>query len=164
MFPTDNLNRGERFITKILPGVKDLLGNAITLTTYSPFITGLNALSITSIDDYESGVDNWWQPSQSGQTTGIGAGTSRDENQEMVNHLTESNKSMSLTYEWNKNAQSWFIRLYLGGGEPRTVEFDTSYVLQVYVFGDGSGNLLRFCVDDRLPGRCVGRPPNERQW
>jgi hypothetical protein len=36
-------------------------------------------------------------------------------------------------------------------GSPENVVFDTSYVLQAYIFGDGSGNMIRFCLDDRLP-------------
>ena len=28
--------------------------------------------------------------------------------------------------------------------------FDNSYILQAYVFGDGSGNKIRFCVDDNI--------------
>jgi N-acetylmuramoyl-L-alanine amidase len=151
LFPRENLYDGERYLIDISSGIKDLLGNTVTYANYIPFITGFETIEITSIDNFESGVDHWWQPSQSGQTTGIGAGTLRSANQNFVNLLSSSTQSLELDYEWDVNASSWFIRLYLGGGAPRSVVFDTSYVLQSYVFGDGSGNSLRFCVDDRLP-------------
>jgi hypothetical protein len=151
LFPRENLFDGERYLTQISPGLKDLLGNTVTSSVYIPFITGLEFLEITSIDNFEAGLDNWWQPSQSGQTTGIGVETVRTENQDIVNILTNSTHSMELNYEWVFNAPSWFIRLYLDVGSPENIVFDTSYVLQAYVFGDGSGNMMRFCLDDRLP-------------
>jgi hypothetical protein len=40
------------------------------------------------------------------------------------------------------------LREYLYGGAPRNVIFDTSYFLQVYVWGDGSRNKLRFAIDE----------------
>ena len=156
LFPHENLFDGERYLTTISKGLKDLLGNTVTGSLYIPFITGLESLTITSIDNFEGGVGDWWQPSQSGQTTGTGAGTLRMVNQEIVNLLTNSVQSMELSYDWNVNASSWFIRLYLDVGSPENVVFDTSYVLQAYVFGDGSGNEVRFCVDDRLPAVATG--------
>jgi hypothetical protein len=44
------------------------------------------------------------------------------------------------------------LREYLSGGPPRDVIFDTSYILQVYIFGDGTGNRFRFCVDEDING------------
>jgi hypothetical protein len=58
---------------------------------------------------------------------------------------------MQITYGWDTSAGSWLIREYLSDGPPYQVLFDSGYILQVYVFGDGSGNQLRFAVDDNVP-------------
>jgi hypothetical protein len=69
---------------------------------------------------------------------------------------------MALDYEWDVNAGSWLIRLYLSGGTPRGVVFDTSYVLQTYVFGDGGRNKFRFAIDE---GNASDWPNHEvSQW
>ncbi|MEC7745513.1 MAG: T9SS type A sorting domain-containing protein, partial [Candidatus Neomarinimicrobiota bacterium] len=54
-------------------------------------------------------------------------------------------------YGWNLSDNEWLIRVYLSGGAPRDVTFNDSKTMQAYVFGDGSGNGFRFCVDDNLP-------------
>jgi N-acetylmuramoyl-L-alanine amidase len=148
LFPYENLFDNERYITQISAGLKDLLGNTVTSSLSYPFNTGTYDVDIISIDNYEGGVENWWQPSQSGSTTGIAEGTLRNANQEIVNLLTSSTQSMVLHYDWDVNASSWLIRLYLGGGAPRNVEFDTSYILQTYIFGDGGNNKFRFALDE----------------
>lgn len=42
------------------------------------------------------------------------------------------------------------LREYLSGGTPRAVEFDTTYILQCYIFGDGSNNKFRFAIDEAV--------------
>jgi hypothetical protein len=162
LFPDEKLNPDERYITHISEGIKDLLGNT-TMSSHSyPFTTGEEDIIITSIDNFEGGVDNWWQPSQSGSTTGIAGGTLKNSNQEIVNLLTNSTQSMALDYEWDLHASSWLIRLYLSGGAPRNVEFDTEYILQTYVFGDGGKNKFRFALDE---GNASSWPNHEvSQW
>jgi hypothetical protein len=95
---------------------------------------------------------NWWQPDGSGSTVGIIVpNTVFGFQSQTVPPATVPKKSASLRYEWDPNASDWLIREYLAGGAPRDVLFDTSYVLQCYVFGDGSNNRFRFAVDDNVP-------------
>ena len=54
-------------------------------------------------------------------------------------------------YGWNLSSSDWLIRIYLSGGLPREVIFNNSKIMQAYIFGDGSGNSFRFCVDDNFP-------------
>ena len=61
-------------------------------------------------------------------------------------------QSMRIDYDWDIYANSWLIREYLNGGTPRTKEFNTSYKLQVYVFGDGSKTKFRFALDEDTNG------------
>jgi len=153
-FPNTLLGPEVRYRTKIDPGFEDILGNTIKSTEIFVFTTAGYEYQTTNIDNFENTNvnNNWWQPQQSGTTTGIITElTSRSENNEYVNLISQSSSSMAVNYGWDVSAQSWIIRVYMGGPTPRGVHFDKSYLLQAYVFGDGSGNKLRFAVDDNLP-------------
>jgi hypothetical protein len=94
----------------------------------------------------------WWQPDGSGSTVGIIVpATSFGFQAQTVPPASLPRKAAFLSYEWDPNASEWLIREYLAGGAPRDVWFDTSYVLQCYVFGDGSNNEFRFAIDDNVP-------------
>lgn len=154
-FPAENLYADEVYVTRVYPGLKDRIGNEVTVTKSTPFTTGVYDINVASIDNFESGVNNWWDPTMSGSTIGEGPATSRAANNEIINLLSASNTSLELNYEWLLGEDAWLIRLYLGGGAPKNVVFDTSFVLQAYVFGDGSGNMVRFCLDDKVPVAAV---------
>ncbi|MEE9167274.1 MAG: Ig-like domain-containing protein [Candidatus Neomarinimicrobiota bacterium] len=152
-FPAEPLHPDEIYITRVYPGLRDLAGNeSFSYEAYS-FRTSENTFSSRSIDDFESGTtSNWWVPQQSGSTTGIITdSTGRSVSGDMVNLLTGSTLSLKIDYGWDIHSTSWLIRTYLSGGSPRNVNFDSSYLLQIYVFGDGSGNQFRFSVDDHVP-------------
>lgn len=153
-FPNVVLAPITQYLSRIQPGLRDLWGNTIQNEQIYNFTTGDFAYDVTGIDNFESGLlNNWWQPQQSGSTTGIiTTQTSMGNNSLVTNLLTGSTRSMRLSYGWDTNANAWLIREYLSGGSPRNVLFDTTYTLQMYVFGDGSGNQIRFAIDDNVPG------------
>jgi hypothetical protein len=161
-FPDFNLFPDEVYVTRVYPGLKDKLGNEVTNTTSIPFTTGKDDITVTRIDDFESGVDDWWQPDASGSTTGYKEGIYRDSNTKITNTLTESHTSMELFYHWDVGVDAWLIRLHLPAAIARNIVFDTSYVLQVYIFGDGGENKFRFALDE---GDATGWPNHEvSQW
>jgi N-acetylmuramoyl-L-alanine amidase len=150
-FPDEPLKGNTQHTIWVFPGLRDILGNELTAYKTYRFTTGTMTLDATNIDNFDGGVGNWWDPTTSGSTTGHAAtGNSRAGHQTKVNLLTGSSQSMQLNYAWNTNATAWLIREYLSSGAPRDVHFDDSYIMQAYVFGDGSGNQLRFCVDDNV--------------
>lgn len=152
-FPDAQLDLNTNFLIRLQPGLKDIFGNEIQSEQTFGFTTGNFDYDITSIDNFQTGIlNNWWDPQQSGTTTGIiTTQTSRGNNTQFVNLLTGSTRSMRLQYGWDENAGSWLIREYLGGGAPRDVWFDKNNILQVYVFGNGGGSKFRFAVDDNVP-------------
>jgi N-acetylmuramoyl-L-alanine amidase len=161
-FPQENLKADEVYVTRVYPGLKDMFGNEVTLAVSKPFITGVLDQVITGIENFESGVADWWQPDASGSTTGYKGTIYRVADTEFTNRLTTSSTSMALYYNWDPSAGAWLIREYLSGGAPRNVVFDRSYHLQVYVFGDGSGNKFRFALDE---GTATDWPNHEvSQW
>ncbi len=152
-FPTETLQPDETYVTRILPGLMDNFGNAMTTARGFSFRTGIVDLDLTAIDPFETDITaNWWAPQTSGSTTGIITdSTMRVINMDIVNHLTGSTKALQINYGWDVNSSAWLIREYLSGGAPRNVQFTADHLLQMYIFGDGSGNQFRFAVDDHVP-------------
>ena len=71
-------------------------------------------------------------------------------------------RSAYLMYEWDTSAASHLLREYLAGKAPREVWFDSTYTLQVYIFGDGSNNKFRFALDDGRSGTAAAHEVS--QW
>ncbi|MBD3290601.1 T9SS type A sorting domain-containing protein [candidate division KSB1 bacterium] len=152
-FPAEKLFFDEVYITRIASGLRDITGNETDQFAAYSFSTAEYDYAITTIDNFDSNAEaNWWAPQQSGSTTGIlTEQTGRKAIGSRVNHITNSSTAIELSYGWDVNAPSHLIRLYAGGSAPRGVTFNSEYMMQLYVFGDGSGNLIRFCVDDKYP-------------
>ncbi|NUO78581.1 Ig-like domain-containing protein, partial [candidate division KSB1 bacterium] len=152
-FPSPALASNTRYNAKLLPGLRDVFGNAISSEKNFTFTTGETGFTATKLDDFEANLtSNWWEPQQSGTTTGIiSEQTSRGSNATYVNALTNSTAAMEIKYGWDVSTSEHLMRVFLDGGAPQQVLFDSSYLLQVYVFGDGSGNQFRFAVDDKYP-------------
>jgi len=152
-FPAAKLLPNELYVTRVASGLKDLFGNVMTKSKSYTFKTTDTDVQLTRIDDFERDLNtNWWNPQQSGTTAGILTEvTNRAASTAQVNLLTGSTVAFQANYGWDLSASSWIIRLYLGGGVPRNITFDASSMLQIYVFGDGSGNQFRFALDDNYP-------------
>ncbi|NNE47433.1 MAG: T9SS type A sorting domain-containing protein, partial [Rhodothermales bacterium] len=157
-FPAQALQPLTSYIVTIAPGLKDLVGNQRTTQQQFNFSTGATNVERDIIDDFESDLmTNWWVPGQSGSTTGIVPGsTSRSAETRIVHLGVGSATALRVDFEWEEGAGSTLLREYLVGGAPKAVVFDSTYALETYVFGDGSGTLLRFAVDDRVPVVAAG--------
>lgn len=143
---TSNAEYGVEFTGSIV----DVNGNPMAPVSFA-FTTETYAYDeITYIDEFDN-INNWQQPNYSGSTVGILSGTSFGTSGAVYVPGTYPTRSAKLTYEWNTSAAEHLIREYLSGGPPRAVEFDTTYTLECYVYGDGSHNLFRFALDDNVP-------------
>ncbi len=129
--------------------IADMLGNFLAEEFNLSFTTSqLLYEEIISIENF-SNPGEWWQPSASGSTTGIfESGTSFGYSTEIAVPVSDPKRAAKLNYLWDENADAFLLREYLSGGTPQTIYFDTSYILQSYVFGDGSNNQFRFCIDE----------------
>ncbi len=131
--------------------IEDVIGNAMNPLDV-PFSTeALQYEEILMIDEFSSISGNWADPGYSGSTIGHLAGTSFSISSVYYLPGSSPQKSARLNYVWDTGASEHLIREYLSGGPPREVEFDTSYTLQCYIYGDGSHNFFRFALDDNLP-------------
>ncbi len=164
LFPDQKFTPEEVYITNIAPGIHDTHDNSTTVTSAYSFRTAATDIEVRTIDPMESNItSNWWQPGQSGTKAGqVADSTNMTVNTNIVNHLTGSTAGMEIKYGWDINASNWILREYLSGGSPRNVIFNTGYTLQVYIFGDGSGNEFRFAIDE---GTSTSWPGHEvSQW
>jgi hypothetical protein len=163
-FPTANLPTNESFTAKLEPGVKDIFGNEITETLEQQFTTGNTDFNVVNgIDNFESGVNGFWAPQQSGSTighltelTGIASSTS------IFNYIAGGSRSMQLTYGWDTNASGgWLIRVHRPATTP---VFTGSNILQTYVYGDGTENKFRFCVRETASTQLEVSPWYNVDW
>jgi len=154
IYTTTELLDSEAYRVRLLPGFTDLSGNARTLETALNFNTANFEYTGVSIDNFETdAVNYWWTLLGSGSTHGVIADlTTRDFSREISVFTETDSISLQINYAWDTGADSWLIREYLGGGPGRNVHFDASQIMQAWVFGDGSGNTFRFCVDDNIGG------------
>ena len=105
--------------------------------------------SVTTLEDFSQGIDNWWQPTMSGSTIGVypeKTKLSLDSN--IYYPFSQDKYSAKLDYSFVKDGTQNLIRVYLSKGTAYNKMIDTSLVLQSLVFGDSSKNQIRFCVDD----------------
>lgn len=150
-FPAEKLTADEIYVIRTTPGIKDRYGNESAEYNSFSFVLSDKDWDITSITALESDIEtDWWQPGQSGSTAGTKSlpGVSRSRDTLITNLLSSGTASMKIFYDWDLNSDSWLLREYLSGGSARNVVFDTSFTLQCYVFGDGSGTLFRFALDE----------------
>ena len=152
IIPADLLNPGETYTVTLNSWIKDLFHNEMSETYQWSFTTSTENYQYTVIDDFEDGTVPWWDPEGSGSTGGTDPdSTTFSTDTTVVNPATGSTASGRLDYLWNPSAGSWLIREYFPPPDADAVHFDTSYALQMFVYGDGSRNRFRFCVDDHLP-------------
>jgi hypothetical protein len=115
------------------------------------------------IDDFEPllEVSLWWAPEGSGSTTGHILDvdgelvTYREFETEIVNPATESTGSMKLAYMWDEEKPvvpgSHLIRQHMpaGGANVEERRFLPHQAIEVYMYGDGSGNRFRFMTREQ---------------
>ncbi|MDZ7797231.1 MAG: N-acetylmuramoyl-L-alanine amidase [Candidatus Marinimicrobia bacterium] len=152
LFPTEELVRSTRYTRLVYSGISDLAGNI----TSSGQSTGL--IINTSIPYYADTLvidgfspstltNAWKQPSYSGSTVNLLDGSATADSR-IVNHSNGSSHSMKLYYKFAPDTTG-FLREYVDvGSTPAGRKFTDESVMQAWVFGDGSGNLFRFAVDD----------------
>ncbi len=95
----------------------------------------------------------WWQPDGSGATVGIKVSkASWGFSKKAYIPAPTIKKSAYLKYTWDTSESSHLIREYLPPTEDKNIEFDSTMTMQAYVYGDGSGTLFRFAVDEFYDG------------
>ena len=160
------LNNSNCVITLI--GITDTLGNSIPNSLEYYFsTTDYYYSNKTFMDRFNSGA-GWWQPDGSGSTTGIlGSETQFNYNNHVfvpgLSMNANGRKSGSLRYGWDPDASSSFLRLH-NAGDPSDIPLDTSDVIQLYVYSDGSGNQFSMSLYEYSNGSLTGDVIEVMAW
>jgi hypothetical protein len=149
-FPSENLTDNTNYTLQAGSGLQDVFGNSAEAITINFSVSANNVSSSTIIDGFDSGIFSWWDPQSSGSTSGIETElTSRTHEVEKVVLTEGSTGSMKLNYGWDEVATNPYIRLYLPPSSSQNANrFGPDDVLEVFLFGDGSGNEFRFMIKD----------------
>jgi len=152
LFPLEKLVRGNRYGRYVYKGIKDLFGNVISKDQGSSLLISEEIpwySDTLNIESFGANSNNyWWKPSTSGSTINVLIGE-KSIDDSVVNHCNGSNHSFKLHYKFDSSKSECFLREYLDTGTPpRQKKFNKNGILQMWVFGDGTGNLFRFAVDD----------------
>ncbi|MEM0963733.1 MAG: Ig-like domain-containing protein [Bacteroidota bacterium] len=150
--PNAPLAADTRYRFAIESGVEDRFGNASTSPYAFSFTTGSSEPSVRVLEDFEgsSVSDDWWVPQQSGSTAGIETDSTSVAASDRSYPLG-GDTSMRIDFGWSDGASSWLIRECFGGCSP-SHSFTSAETLRLRVFGDGTGVLFRFAVDDGTSG------------
>jgi|DeeseametaMP1139_FD_contig_21_854510_length_3669_multi_12_in_0_out_0_1 N-acetylmuramoyl-L-alanine amidase len=147
-FPSQRLDKSTNYVLRLSGSISDTVGNALGSDINRTFPTTDQEINNEIVvDNFDGGLNAWWEPNQSGSTTGyVPEETSLEVETDIVNLLTGSTQSMRINYGWRSSDTSHLIREYRGSVS--TPKFGNSRILQSYVFGDGNGNKFRFVVRD----------------
>ena len=168
LYLPQGLSPGKSYRVRI-SGVADQNGNAIPVSTplVWQFSVAQSTYDYTTIEDFDFDVANWYAPGSSGSTTGFDSATFTFTPIFFLPTLNPNTGSAALRFYWRTQASDWLIREYLFAGPARSVVWKKEKTrLQTYVFGDGSGTLFRFAIDDSVDAFPNGRTENHEvsQW
>jgi len=141
-------------------GITDTLGNPLDEEHYIDFVTHNYYYSAKDIVDNFNLNNGWESPTYSGSTIGTVDGNcafsiSVDNYLPASEFNADAKRSAYIRYQWDETVTEFLLREYLASGTTRDVIFDTSSILQCFIYGDGSGTLFRFAVDDNYPAEAT---------
>ena len=165
MFFPAPLDPGASYIVRV-SGVKDLTGNIIPNTspvtwTFSIQPSTRVAQTIDSLDAAPSG---WKQPMADQFTKGVDSASFTLTSSPVYPASGANPGAASLAFAWDTSRSAWFLRVPLDTlVTQRSILFQKlGTVVEAYVFGDGGGSQIRFCVEDSVDIYPGGRPQNHK--
>ncbi|KAA3609885.1 MAG: T9SS C-terminal target domain-containing protein [Calditrichaeota bacterium] len=148
--PKEELNPSTEYTIFLSSAITDTIGNLLGEDFTYNFMTAAEYYAEIKMIENFSQPGDWWNPEGSGSTVGIIVSKTKwNYSSQIYVPSTNIKKAGSLKYGWDLSSGSHLLREYLSGGTPRGITFDTTYVLQTYIFGDGSNNKYRFALDEK---------------
>ncbi len=149
--PIQDLKPNEEYTVLISDAVTDTAGNAFPSNQTINFTTRNEVYDNIRIIDRFNSSGEWWQPDGSGSTFGILVSETRfgySSNYYLPREDVKKSAYLKYTWQYDSLNPGYLIREYLPPSTSNNYQFDTTYVLQAFVFGDGSHNKFRFCIDE----------------
>ncbi|MBC8375513.1 MAG: family 10 glycosylhydrolase [FCB group bacterium] len=151
--PYSRIGAASDYLLTLDSTLADALGNTVDAQILIPFSTANEHYSTINYIDSFTFTNEWWDPEGSGSTVGtIGSTTNWGYSTSIYLPGTSTVQSQKragfINYEWDLASGSHLLREYMPSGGPRNVIFDNTYIMQCYVYGDGSNNKFRFAIDE----------------
>jgi N-acetylmuramoyl-L-alanine amidase len=146
-------------------GVKDSTGNAVS--TSSPILydfgVGPDIYEIRSLDLLDSVLVQWRDALASAGTIGIDSARLAYTTSSRIRNVLTNPGSVRLSYAFTAGSPDGVAAFEVVPAFADTMCWTrTGHVLQVYLYGDGSGNEFRFTLDDSVEAFPDG-PPEHRE-
>ncbi len=148
--PKSQLDTSSLYVLLVYNTAKDVYQNTMKAIYYF-YVNTLNRKykSIQTLEDFNTGINNWWQPTASGSTYGIvPENTKLTLDSNIYYPFSNSKYSAKLNYSFIPGSSPNLIREYVSAGTAYNTLIDTGMVIQSFVFGDSSKNQIRLCIDD----------------
>lgn len=159
IYVTDGILPGGSYVARV-SGVADTAGNVFLSSFLWQFVTVPEPSQTTVIEDFDSAKAKWDSPSPSANSVGLDSVLVASSTKKIPILATSTNAG-EFRYFWNTAASDWLFDQELPSTAARSVTWRKKGArLQAYVLGDGSGNLLRFVVDDSVDAFPTGRTIN----
>ncbi|MFC1547790.1 family 10 glycosylhydrolase [Candidatus Neomarinimicrobiota bacterium] len=145
-----NFSAGATYTLLIGQELSDSVGNPMEENFQLIFPVSYFWNTHTRVIDEFMSTSSWERPGYSGSTSGIvdpNTTFSASAGAYLPSSPTRQRSSARLHYEWMDADTTFLLRDYLSG-TPRDIAFSQNWVLQCFVFGDGSHNQFRFALDD----------------
>ncbi|MDG5799084.1 Ig-like domain-containing protein [Marinilabiliaceae bacterium ANBcel2] len=150
-YPQEDLSVEGDYEVVVAAGLEDAYGNVTDEKTFQfVFEKPEERGDVVVIDAFDSSITGWWEPQQSGSTSGIVTEiTGRTFNSHIANYSLDSDGSMELSFGWDQSTSGHYIRLYLSPSSAQNSNrFNADDILEVYLFGDGSQVEFRIMIND----------------
>jgi N-acetylmuramoyl-L-alanine amidase len=155
---------GTSYLVRLF-GVKDMSGNAIpgTAPVSWTFSVSSAANTLTVIDSLDSPVLALSQPVGTAGTTGLDSASVLRSVTSVFPSINGNLAAAVLRYSWNAGAGAWLLRTAPDSASaPKALHWKkTGAILQAYVYGDASGNQIRFAVEDSVEAFPGGGPTHK---
>jgi N-acetylmuramoyl-L-alanine amidase len=139
------------FQVTIRGGLKDLSGNVSKDSTFK-FLSEYHPITSEKVIDATADLSTWFPPHGSGSSKGWRS----EETNTMVTSTSTSSVNQSsafaVHYDFDPEtmAEYWALRIYFKGGTYYSDSKDA--VIEAYVCGDGSKNMIGHCLRDKSDG------------
>lgn len=151
VYPTVPLTPGKSYRIRI-GGLKDLVGNTMPSTAVLyEFHVSPAVYNKTWLGAFNGSMEGWMNPDSHPYTFGVDPlNTSAEVRASKYGGVPGNTGSVLITYKWDTTASSHLLHFGLADGTPQKQEVfqKDSSRLSAYVYGDGSGTLFRFVIND----------------
>lgn|GEM_PF-3501568 len=133
------------YTVTLAAGIEDIHGNAMPSPFSFTFTARPRETNLVAVLHSFDAIAGFWDPDESGSTTGVNSHTSVRSRSTTVVPRTDTPASVHMAYQWLEASPAPVIRWHHPGVVPRFNNSPNEHV-QYYLFGDGSNSRISYTV------------------